>query len=224
MPDASFGCIPSKLLHDSSVTFVRCIGSTMCIAALTLCCGRRLLYSSSSNGSMRTLTMHSPIYRYPGCCKAAMAASRVLYTGCSSTNSSMHQCLTMHQLTMHSPVYRRLPSSPTWMPQVPLHLPCSQVAVKQQKLAYGAELQAQMAAGDAAKRRDKMDRMGINPQPQQQQPQQQGELHGLHSGQWVHGHQPPATATCKVGCKLVMHDRLGSPASAAVGFSVAHSE
>ena len=55
--------------------------------------------------------------------------------------------------------------------------PFTQVAVKQQKLAYGAELQAQMAAGDAAKRRDKMDRMGITPQPQQQQqPQQQGEL------------------------------------------------
>lgn len=52
--------------------------------------------------------------------------------------------------------------------------------MKQQQRAYGAELQAQMAAGDAAKRRDKMDRMGINPQPQQQQQQQtqqqQGEL------------------------------------------------
>lgn len=39
----------------------------------------------------------------------------------------------------------------------------AQVMEKQQKAAYGAELQAQIAASEEAKRREKMERRGIAP-------------------------------------------------------------
>ena len=58
------------------------------------------------------------------------------------------------------------------IPSVSQCLPRSillQMVAKQQQRAYGDELKAQMAASEEAKRREKMDRMGINPQQQQQQ-------------------------------------------------------